>query len=196
MIQLLQQNEQIQSKYEKSMVALEQNNIKLDALAKSDGLTGNLNRRGFTELAEALIEENDRRQKKTLVAYIDMNNLKIVNDRYGHEEGDFSIKLIGLLLTKLFPEGVIGRIGGDEFALAIEYSENDCGDTVVQSIYRAFADFNKDSDKVYNVTVSVGVCVINQEEKYLLQDALAMADEKLYAEKQKRSKHVAKSAYE
>ena len=93
MLYLLKTNEDIQNQYEESMVVLRENNIALDALAKSDGLTGILNRRGFTEDAAKRLEQA-RGQKDTLVAYIDMNNLKIINDRYGHDEGDFSIRTI------------------------------------------------------------------------------------------------------
>lgn len=49
-----------------------------------------------------------------------MNNLKIINDRYGHDEGDFSIKLISDLLTETAGStGLVGRVGGDEFALVM-----------------------------------------------------------------------------
>ena len=65
-----------------------------------------------------------------LVFYADMNNLKIINDRYGHEEGDFSLKLIARLLKENVSEkGIVGRIGGDDFAGVLycvgdEFAEN------------------------------------------------------------------------
>lgn len=194
MLYLLKTNEDIQNQYEKSMVVLRENNIALDALAKSDGLTGILNRRGFTE--EALKQlERCRKEKDFLVAYIDMNNLKIINDRYGHDEGDFSIQTISSTLKSLFPDGVIGRIGGDEFALLTEYPGEDT-EELKDRIYHAFRVFNEKSNKAYNVMVSVGFFVIEKESEIELADALAFADEKLYIEKQKRPKVVAKDAAE
>lgn len=191
MLLLLKMNEEIQNQYEASMVVLKENNIALDALAKSDGLTGSLNRRGFMEEAAKCLEKNRRNKKDSLVAYIDMNNLKIINDRYGHDEGDFSIRLIARLLKENFPKGVVGRIGGDEFALLVE----DTGEGIQEikfRLYNAFRVFNAGSDKVYNVMVSAGFYVVGKEQETELSDALAFADEKLYAEKQNRSKTAAK----
>lgn len=192
MLNLLKTNESIQNEYEQSLVTLKNNNIALDALAKSDGLTGILNRRGFNERAQVLLKNNKETGKRTLVAYIDMNNLKIINDRYGHDEGDFSIQLISDTITKCYPDGIVGRIGGDEFALISDYEGKDDGESVVAYIYKAFKDFNESSDKPYNVTVSAGVYCVDSLDSIELQEALALADEKLYIEKQHRVKSVAK----
>lgn len=195
MLHLLKMNEDIQNQYEESMVVLRENNIALDALAKSDGLTGILNRRGFTEEAARRLEQHRKKQMSTLVAYIDMNNLKIINDRYGHDEGDFSIQLISRLLKENFPDGIIGRIGGDEFALLTAYTGEDVQE-IKSRLYNAFRVFNAGSDKAYNVMVSAGFYVIDKESGIELTDALAFADEKLYIEKQSRSKTVAKDMAE
>lgn len=195
MLHILKQNEDIQNQYEESMVVLKENNIALDALAKSDGLTGSLNRRGFTEEAAKQLESYRRENKNTLVAYIDMNNLKIINDRYGHDEGDFSIQLIGRMLKETFPGGIIGRIGGDEFALLTAYTGEDITE-IRYRLYNAFRVFNEGSDKAYNVMVSAGFYVVDSACETELSDALAFADERLYVEKQNRSKTVAKDPTE
>lgn len=192
MLYLLKTNEDIQNQYEESMVVLRENNIALDALAKSDGLTGILNRRGFTEDAAKRLEQA-RGQKDTLVAYIDMNNLKIINDRYGHDEGDFSIRTISQLLREIFPKGIVGRIGGDEFALLTEYTGEEL-ENLKYRVYNVFRVFNAGTDKAYNVMVSAGFYVIGKDSETELADALAFADEKLYIEKQNRPKVVAKDA--
>lgn len=83
---------------------------------------GYLNRRGFFEEAQALIARRRTLGKRTLILYVDMNNLKIINDRYGHEDGDFSLKTIAQILAQTVENrGVTGRIGGDEYACAIAY---------------------------------------------------------------------------
>lgn len=192
MVHLLKQNKAIQNAYEKSLSALEENNIQLDTLAKSDGLTGLWNRRGFNELATEFLKKMSDENAKVLVAYIDMNNLKIVNDRYGHEEGDFSIRTIGNILKQMFPQDIVGRIGGDEFALAIRYDREDEGELLVKEIYQSFFNFNEKSLKPYNVMVSVGTSVSDNNQTSL-SGLMKLADEKLYVEKQKRSKNVAKA---
>lgn len=193
MIQLLKINESIQQQLEESLVTLRENNIALDNLSKSDGLTGIYNRRGFYDAAGKLVEENRRLGKPVLVAYVDMNNLKIINDRYGHEEGDFSLKLIGdILVDTMGDKGITGRIGGDEFACAIEYEAEDEGKSLLETIYGKFTAYNEKSEKPYNVTVSAGAYVLRAAEQLDLKEALTLADEKLYVEKQRRVKIVAK----
>lgn len=195
MIELLRSNEKIQQQLEESLVTMRENNIALDNLSKSDSLTGILNRRGFQDAAEEFLEKNRKKGRMTLVAYVDMNNLKIINDRYGHEEGDFSLKRIGEILVETVAEkGIAGRIGGDEFACIMEYQAKDAGKELLEEIQNRFTCFNEESDKPYNVTVSVGAYVVGAERKVSLKEALSLADEKLYEAKQYRVKTVAKQA--
>jgi diguanylate cyclase (GGDEF)-like protein len=193
MIALLKTNEEIQQELEDSLIVLKENNIVLDNLSKSDGLTGILNRRGFYLAAERLIEEKKGEGKGVLAIYVDMNNLKIINDRYGHEEGDFSIKLISDILSEEMKEaGVAGRIGGDEFACVVEYGAGESEDILLNRIYNRFTLFNEHSSKPYNITVSAGACYIGTEDTLTLKEALTQADEKLYEVKKFRKKDVAK----
>lgn len=197
MLELLKSNEQIQRQLEESLITLKENNIVLDTLSKSDALTGIMNRRGFYHSGELLLEKNKQAGERTLVAYIDMNNLKIINDRYGHDEGDFSIKLIGELLTETAGSaGLVGRVGGDEFALimpALAFDASADGERMfVEQIYKRFQAYNEESTKAYNITVSVGTCMVEAADVMTLKEAMTRADGRLYEEKQNRVKSVAK----
>lgn len=193
MIELLRANGKIQQKLEESLVTLRENNIALDNLSKSDSLTGILNRRGFQDTAEKFLDKNRQAVRQTLVAYVDMNNLKIINDRYGHEDGDFSLKVIGdMLVDVVGKNGIAGRIGGDEFACIMKYEPEDEGKKLLDEIQKKFLCFNAGSDKPYNITVSVGTYVVKAAETISLKEALALADERLYEAKQYRVKTVAK----
>lgn len=193
MLKLLEANEMIQQQLEDNLAALKDSNIKLDTLSKSDVLTGIYNRRGFYDVTQQMIDECGGKQQSVLAVYVDMNNLKIINDRYGHEEGDHSLKLIGTFLKEMVAEqGVAGRIGGDEYAFAIAYDGNDGGETVLESLYHKFEVYNENSDKDYNITVSAGACVIQPGQQITLKEVLQQADERLYLVKQKRKKDVAK----
>ncbi|MGN0377644.1 MAG: GGDEF domain-containing protein, partial [Suilimivivens sp.] len=193
MITLLKANEQIQQKLEDSLRILRENNIALDTLSKSDSLTGIFNRRGFYTEAEKMIEENRKTGGNLLAIYVDMNNLKIINDRYGHEEGDFALKLISDILSEEMKNaGIAGRIGGDEFACIMRYQPADDGADVLTKIYDRFVMFNESSDKPYNVTVSAGASLIGAKDNITLKEALTQADEKLYEVKKFRKKDVAK----
>lgn len=199
MLELLKANEQIQRQLEDSLITLKENNIELDTLSKSDVLTGIKNRRGFYHFGEKLLEKNKAVGERTLVAYVDMNNLKIINDRYGHDEGDFSIKLISEILTEVAADtGLAGRVGGDEFALAVPVqpavpaSPADEERAFVEKVYKRFREYNESSTKPFNVTVSVGTCMVEPGDPLTLKEAMTLADGKLYEEKQFRVKSVAK----
>lgn len=195
MIQLLNENEKIQEQLEQSLITLRENNIELDNLSKSDMLTGILNRRGFYAAAEDFLEDTRKQRKSTLTIYVDMDNLKIINDRYGHEEGDYSLRLIGQILKETVNGcGIAGRIGGDEFACVMEQDGEDDGQIIQEEIQSKFRFHNANSDKPYNVTVSIGIYVRKPVEQTSLGDALSLADEKLYLAKRNRLKIVDKAA--
>lgn len=192
MINLLKTNESIMLQLEKSLAVLQENNLELETLSKRDPLTGIRNRRGFFHEAEPLLEKCRQEYKPLTVIYVDMNNLKIINDRYGHEEGDFSLKTIAEVLKEQVAEfGVVARIGGDEYACALVTEEKD--DDLLEHIYNAFVRFNGTSEKPYNVTVSAGAYRIEKDDKHTLEDAMTLADERLYEVKKIRKKDVAKT---
>lgn len=196
MITLLKANEKIQQELEESLHTLKENNIVLDNLSKSDGLTGIWNRRGFQIEGEKMIEAARAKEKCVLAIYVDMNNLKIINDRYGHEEGDFSIRLISTILSEAIKDrGIVGRIGGDEFACLMITEEEDDGRKLIEDIYRDFHSFNRESSKPYNITVSAGAVNLPAEQAVSLQEMLTQAEEKLYEVKKYRKKDVVKREY-
>ncbi len=193
MLHLLKMNAKVQMQLEESLTALKENNIALNTLSKSDALTGIWNRRGFYDEAEKMLIKNREAKKQTLVAYVDMNNLKIINDKFGHDNGDFSIKLISELLTEIVSDkGVAGRIGGDEFAVILSYENLDNGEGFKKAVEAKFEEFNITSDKPYLVKVSVGAYILDADNDMKLNEAMTFADEKLYEEKKNRSKNVIK----
>lgn len=191
MLHVLGRAQDIMDQLEQSNEALKRNNIILDNLSKIDQMTGVFNRRGFIEGAEAMLESSDRKDAMH-VMYVDMDNLKIVNDRYGHDEGDFALKFIAQTLKDKVGSmnGVLGRMGGDEFACIINSEMTD--DEIKAHIRSRFEEYNISSDKPYNITASVGIMSIPVGETRTLEEALALADEDLYKEKQNRSKKTAK----
>lgn len=193
MIDLLRSNQKIQQELEESLAVLRENNIVLDTLSKQDGLTGILNRRGFYEEGKQTVERYRQAGRNALVVYADMNNLKIINDRYGHEEGDFSLKAIAdRLVAASGQDGAAGRIGGDEFAFVCSYDGQGDGQEVLEELYESFRRFNEGTDKPYNVAISAGAYVLEPDSAMTLEAALSVADERLYEVKKLRSKEVAK----
>ncbi len=89
-------------------------------LARTDGLTGVTNRRYFYELLQAECLRSRRYRYPLTVAYIDVDNFKTVNDRFGHATGDLLLSLISqCMLKQVRSIDVVARLGGDEFALML-----------------------------------------------------------------------------
>ncbi len=193
MIDILRVNNDVQKQLEDSIAVMRQHNIELDKLSRNDVLTGILNRRGFNDNAPAIIQENLDMGHDVLFLYIDMNNLKIINDRFGHEEGDFSLKTISHILADVIDErGIVGRIGGDEYAMIYcgLLNEKELNDRIKAT----FDAFNKHSDKPYNISVSCGFCRISSDNRRItLEEAMSVADRDLYIAKQNKDNRIVKT---
>jgi diguanylate cyclase (GGDEF)-like protein len=92
----------------------------LRSAAMTDELTGMYNRRGFLQIGTRFLDVTRRDLRSAYLVYLDLNNLKQVNDTAGHTAGDLLIRQTGDFLRELFPSygvhEVLGRLGGDEFA--------------------------------------------------------------------------------
>jgi diguanylate cyclase (GGDEF)-like protein len=99
----------------------EEERLRAEAMrARIDHLTGLMNRRGFFENARLLFSLAARQAKPVTFAYIDVDNLKNLNDMFGHSVGDQALKGVGTMLTSAVRSSdVVGRLGGDEFAIVL-----------------------------------------------------------------------------
>lgn len=154
----------------------------LDHIGDQDVLTGGLNRRGFFAKAYDLLKDNFRDGMYAVVAYIHLESLKRINDLYGHEEGDRAVKKISDSLQEVFPEGIIGRIRGDEFAVIL------LSDTegTAQVLREKMADQNNrllsDNSRYFN-HLQYSVCEFGHEKNLSLSEMLKETDENLHISK-------------
>lgn len=160
------------------LLAIDAASVELRHLARIDGLTGVLNRRAFAAEAEAIIA---RRTAETLVvAMVDLDDFKGVNDRFGHGSGDtVLIELADALRRAVAGDGIVGRFGGDEF-VALLLVPGDAAAAVAR------LDATLDLDHVVRgVTASIGLTVTG--EPVALAEAMARADHALYRVKHGRA---------
>ena len=126
------------------------------ALSLIDELTGLYNRRRFFVLTEQYLKLSVRTKKKLLLLFIDMDNLKWINDHHGHNEGDQALIDLANILKKTFRESdIIARIGGDEFVVLSE-STDENGETVLTRLYENIKDYNAKGARRYTLSISVG----------------------------------------
>lgn len=126
--------------------------------------------------------------------FADLNNLKKINDIFGHEDGDQAIRKIAeILISNLDPKSIVSRIGGDEFAaLTIQDSEG-MAEEITERIKKAAALGNKLSDKPYNVTASIGIHRFKCSKEVCVQELIELADSALYLDKQKKDTDIMKT---
>lgn len=189
----MQVQEETQKQLEESLQQLKQNNIQLDTVSKRDMLTGLLNRRGFEWKAEEVLQDNDNQGKYILTVYADMDNLKIVNDRFGHREGDFALQSIAKMLGDIFEkEDVIARIGGDEFAILAIREEPVNMKMLRQQVSDHMEMFNAACEKPYYIRMTIGGYTQSFMPDGQLAAFLDNADDDLYEAKKLRSKEIIK----
>ncbi|RAX38562.1 GGDEF domain-containing protein [Rhizobium tropici] len=152
-------------------------------LAEHDALTGLPNRMLLDRKLSALLEKASRKQKPLAVAFVDLDNFKLVNDTLGHAAGDELLMAVAQRIsTQVGRRGIVARIGGDEFIIVLEESS----DTVYERLTAILKDISKpltiDGVEI-RVGCSIGVaCAMEHGET--ASDLFASADMALYRAKE------------
>ncbi|MDD3354957.1 bifunctional diguanylate cyclase/phosphodiesterase [Zoogloea sp.] len=152
--------------------------------ATRDQLTGLLNRNSFAERFEENARRADRRGEGLLVAFIDLDNFKIINDSLGHFYGDKLLLTVADRLSRcLRSTDVLARYGGDEFVLLLERGEPESSpDTVLQRVQEAIAQPILLDHQEVAVSSSIGIAQYPEDARNLPQ-LLQQADTAMYAAK-------------
>jgi len=125
--------------------------------AMTDPLTSTLNRRGFFEAAELLMERNRARKAPISVLAFDLDHFKSINDRYGHAGGDAVLTLFASVVRKtLRGDDIVGRLGGEEFVAILPNTLADAA-VAAERVRAAFAACSAFEGRKIAATVSVGV---------------------------------------
>jgi diguanylate cyclase (GGDEF)-like protein len=152
--------------------------------ASTDGLTGILNHSAFIAAGQAEMERGRTDGQALSVLMFDVDHFKRINDRYGHAGGDLALQhLVGLLRSGLRDSDLIGRLGGEEFAIVLRaVSPPMAGDIAERLRGRVETSRLAFGDRVIVMTVSVGVAVRGPADR-TIEPIIARADEALYRAK-------------
>jgi diguanylate cyclase (GGDEF)-like protein len=125
-------------------------------LARTDYLTGVKNDRSFYEQAAIELRRARRHNRPMSIAYIDVDDFKELNDRFGHHEGDSALRAIGAaLLRYVRATDVVGRMGGDEFAVLLPEAGEDEAVKTVKRLHKLLTTELR--GKGWPITLSIGV---------------------------------------
>ncbi len=163
--------------------ALEKANEEIRRLSVTDDLTGLNNRRGFYLLAEQALRAARRHRRNCVLAFLDVDGLKRVNDAFGHDVGDLLISDVAQVLRGTLRESdILGRIGGDEFLALSTEIEGDPA-RLKERLVEALRAFNQVSNRPYRLAASIGLVRSPAADNASVDELLARADELMYAEK-------------
>ena len=181
---MLTQQMETQTQLQRNLEIMSKSNMELNQKSKSDQLTGLYNRWGFLERVQATITNPDNTGKKIVVIFADMDNLKVVNDTYGHDEGDYAICEISSILKETFEENdVVARFGGDEF-VAFKLTETSGHEDAIKKRIEEITNIHNEAhNKPFRVEMSTGIFEATCYPDLVFQQLLFEADKKLYAEK-------------
>ena len=163
----------------------------ISKLAYSDGLTGLGNRTAYLEQLEAY-EHSEKDLEQIGIVYLDVNNLKTVNDEQGHEFGDELIRIAASIIADSFGHfGKAYRIGGDEFCVLMTGSDLQDRYEKGLSIFRQLIDEANQADWYsFKVQVAHGFAVCNDFTREKIDEAISVADSEMYENKLELKKNA------
>lgn len=163
---------------------LERQARELEALSLTDELTGLFNRRGFVTLGNQHMKYAARNRRPFALLYVDVNDLKPVNDRLGHDEGDRLLRDVAMVLKRAFRDSdVVARLGGDEFAALTFDVSADTVEVVEQRLVDAVRAFNERGARPFRMSLSIGTVLFDPGSSDTLDGLLGRADAQMYARK-------------
>lgn len=119
------------------------------------------------------------------VCFIDINNLKKVNDTYGHEHGDaLIVDVVQNIQLNIRTDDFIVRFGGDEFLIVFNGIDSDLSEKIWQRIVQQFIQINSTNDRPYKISVSHGIMEFNQNSILTVDELISEADKKCIKRKQ------------
>jgi diguanylate cyclase (GGDEF)-like protein len=147
-------------------------------LSQTDHLTGVVNRRAFLQILTNEILRQSRNNQPLTLAYVDLDNFKVINDSYGHSRGDFILQLVADTFTQsLRKSDTIARLGGDEFTILLPDVDQQSAQSVIPKIKDNFQIITKQHQ--LEVTLSIGVLTCLHPPK-TADEMITLADDLMY----------------
>jgi len=174
----------------KTMTELKKSKEKFRELSMVDELTGLLNRRGFVRELEKQLQNATRSRSTLFLLFLDLNDFKNINDKFGHKTGDEALVQTAEILKSTFRgSDTIGRFGGDEFAvLAPQTTDTDDSRAIHERIEENIRQWNRAATSEYELSLSFGIARFSPETPCSVDELLKKADALMYKQKYKRKK--------
>jgi two-component system cell cycle response regulator len=168
----------------------------LRTMALIDDLTGLNNRRGFSTLGQQQVKLADRAQRGMFLLFSDLDNLKLINDTFGHHEGDQALIETANIHRETFRQSdIIARVGGDEFAVLAIESHKGSGEILAARLQERLRTHNTQRNRRYKLSISVGLDYYDPTCPRSIDELLDQADRSMYEQKQKKRNTVDRASW-
>ena len=153
----------------------------------TDVMTRLLNRRGLEEQLTPIWQRLCSRWENVAFISFDMDRLKQINDTYGHQAGDFAIRLTGNAIRRAAPkEAFLARMGGDEFLAVLPRADQAAADKFMEDSRKELRMLNRMENRAFNVDASCGAMVFRLSALSTIEECIQKSDEAMYREKEAR----------
>jgi len=161
--------------------------LELRRIAGKDQLTGALTRRGFIERVDQEISRHRRYGRPASLAMMDIDHFKSINDTHGHSAGDAVLREVARLLrVEARPNDLLGRLGGEEFAILMPESDATAGYQAVERLRRSIEDAHIEAAPGLQVRITASFGVVELSPAHSHPESwFAAADVLLYAAKRR-----------
>ena len=172
-------------------IFLKRINEKLRQIYMTDFLTDMYNRTGCETVLYKFIEEKKKAGQQTVLLFYDINCMKVINDKYGHLNGDLAIKATANAMRDSLPSNfLLGRYGGDEFIAVGCWDGSRNVDEYRKSFGKALKKIMDGLKVSFRLSASVGDCLIGPDKEGTIDDYIREADESMYEEKERAHKEL------
>ncbi len=158
----------------------------LHLLANRDSLTGLRNTTSYTAWASKIDKKIEGEKSEFGVVVLDVNDLKEINDRYGHSDGDEFIVTASKIISDVFKRSPVFRIGGDEFLVILQNSDlKNCEELFVQFETKCANTFLEKGGEKLSISIASGFAKFDPSKDLRFMDVFKRADEAMYENKKK-----------
>ena len=162
----------------------------LNKRAYVDALTSVRNKGAYTTYIEDMqkrMDEGGSQEMAFAVGVFDCDNLKRINDRYGHEKGDVYLKTASRLICHVFQHSPVFRIGGDEFSVILQNADYENREVLVEQFKAGMAEISASAKHEWEEAhIAMGIAVYNSQRDRSVNDVIRRADESMYENKRGR----------
>ncbi len=160
----------------------------LDKLYVNDPLCNIFNRNGFIRAADTIFNRCKKSGEKMLISFIDMDGLKLINDNFGHKEGDFALQRLASVISNCCDRNYIcARFGGDEFIILGSGAHEGDIEALEANFKIQLENINSIINKPYEISASIGSIMSEVTDDLLLFTLITQADEIMYEKKKKKA---------